>query len=384
MSSDPRSNRPASAISLSVIPVIVLLLGAMLLGVFAARFLRGIDQRPVLDPTAQPREVTAREPEDLTAVEQRNIALFRESSPSVVFISTTQLARDFNFNVTELPRGTGSGFIWSDTGHVVTNAHVIQGARKITVSLADGSTWDARLVGEDPDQDLAVVKINAPAERLKPVDVGSSADLQVGQLVFAIGNPFGLDQTLTTGVISGLGREIRSLSNRVIRDVIQTDAAINPGNSGGPLLDSAGRLIGVNTAIVSPSGSSAGIGFAVPVDTVNRVVPQLIRTGRVERPALGVTIFPDSITRRLGEEGVLIRDVLPDSPAEQAGLKPTEHLQTREGLGDLVVGIDGKRVRSTPELFRALEGKSVGDEITVTVRRQGEERELTVTLGASD
>jgi S1-C subfamily serine protease len=355
---------------------------AVLLGVLASSWLRDFNRGPLFDPAAQPRPVTARAPEDLTAIEQRNIELFRAASPSVVFISTTALAQDFHFNVTEMPRGTGSGLIWSETGHIVTNAHVVQGAQKIQVALADGSVWDARLVGGDPDHDLAVVKIDAPAELLRPLTIGQSSDLQVGQLVFAIGNPFGLDQTLTTGIISGLGREIRSLSNRVIRDVIQTDAAINPGNSGGPLLDSAGRLIGVNTAIVSPSGSSAGIGFAVPVDTVNRIVPQLIRDGQVERPGLGVVIFNDPVTRQLGLEGVLVRDVIPGGAAEEAGIRPTEHLRSLGGLGDLIIAINDEPITETGDLFAFLENASVGDKVTITLLRAGEKRDVTVELHA--
>ena len=240
----------------------------------------------VYDPDAVPRAITPRG--ELAQDEQATIDLFRNASPSVVYITPVALLRDrFSLNVFEIPRGTGSGFVWDDEGHVITNFHVIEGANTAKVTLADQTTWDARLAGTDPNKDLAILRINAPRDSLRPIEIGTSTGLQVGQKVFAIGNPFGLDQTLTTGVISALGREITVGTGRRIRGVIQTDAAINPGNSGGPLLDSAGRLIGVNTAIYSPSGSSAGIGFAVPVDTVNRIVSQLLRRGRAVRPATG-------------------------------------------------------------------------------------------------
>jgi S1-C subfamily serine protease len=228
------------------------------------------------------RPVTPRGP--LAADELANIEVFKRLSPSVVHITTLEVARDFfSRSVQQVPRGTGTGFVWDSQGHVVTNFHVIQGGDAARVTLADQSTHRATLVGAFPDRDLAVLKINLPRERLHPIPVGTSRDLQVGQKVYAIGNPFGLDQTLTTGIVSALNREIDSVNQRTIRGVIQTDAAINPGNSGGPLLDSAGRLIGVNTAIYSPSGGSAGIGFAIPVDEVNRIVPRLIKEGRITR-----------------------------------------------------------------------------------------------------
>lgn len=228
------------------------------------------------DSAVVPREVMLRG--DLFEDEKRTIDLFKRSSPSAVHITT--VGRPSSRNPRQIPHGTGSGFIWDREGRVVTNYHVIRGAASAQVTLSDGSDWQARLVGGFPDKDLAVLVIDAPRDRLRPIPIGTSHDLQVGQKVFAIGNPFGLDRTLTTGIISALGREIESVTDQTIRDVIQTDAAINPGNSGGPLLDSAGRLIGVNTAIQSPSGASAGIGFAIPVDEVNRVVPQLIQQGK--------------------------------------------------------------------------------------------------------
>jgi S1-C subfamily serine protease len=281
-------------------------------------------------------------------------------------------------------QGTGSGFVWDENGHVVTNFHVIQGAQAFRVTLHDNSVWDARLVGGDPDKDLAVLKIDAPSNLLKAIPLGESRPLQVGQKVFAIGNPFGLDQTLTTGVISGLGREIQSVTQKTIFDVIQTDAAINPGNSGGPLLDTAGRLIGVNTAIYSPSGTYAGIGFAVPVDTVNQIVPEIIRKGRVERPGLGIVIWEDRIAAQLRSQdvierrGVLIRELLPGGAADKADLRITSN----EGLGDLIIGIDETDIQTTNDLFRALENHQVGGTVTVRILRNGAIQEIDLTLQA--
>ncbi len=332
------------------------------------------------DTKAQPRPIVPRG--DLAADEQSTVQLFQKCAPSVVYITTLTVRRDvFSLNLLEIPQGTGSGFIWNDQGHVVTNFHVIQKADTARVTLADHSTWEARLVGVAPDKDLAVLKINAPISRLYPIQVGTSQDLAVGQKVFAIGNPFGFDQTLTTGVISGLGREIQSVTRRPIRGVIQTDAAINPGTSGGPLLDSAGLLIGVNAAIYSPSGVYAGIGFAVPVDTVNRVVPQIIRHGKVIRPGLGITIAEEQVTKRFELQGVLVIDVLPNSAAAQAGMRPTRYGERGQvRLGDVIVAIDGKTVKTSNELFVLLEDYQVGDTITVTVQRDGQVKKLPVTL----
>ena len=277
-------------------------------------------------PDATPRAITARG--DLGNDEKATIELFKRCAPSVVYVTNLALRRDFfGLNVTEIPQGTGSGFVWDQSGYIVTNYHVLQRAQAAEVTLSDNSKWPARYVGGEADKDLAVLKIEAPAAKLVPIAVGRSSDLLVGQRVFAIGNPFGLDQTLTTGVISALGRQIRSVTNRSIQGVIQTDAAINPGNSGGPLLDSAGRLIGINTAILSPNGGatggSVGIGFAVPVDTVNAIVPQLISHGKVVRPGLGVTTADDALARRFGLQGALVLHVSPGSAAERAGLRPT-------------------------------------------------------------
>jgi S1-C subfamily serine protease len=251
------------------------------------------------------------------------------------------------------------------------------------VTLGDQSNWRARVVGVAPDKDLAVLKIDAPADRLRPIPVGTSKDLQVGQSVYAIGNPFGLDQTLTTGVISALGREIESVTRRPIQGVIQIDAAINPGNSGGPLLDSAGRLIGVNAAIFSPSGTSAGIGFAIPVDTVNRIVPELIRYGKLTRPGMGVQIAEEQIAERLGVKGVLVVDVVPGSAAAKAGIQPTRREESgRVRLGDVIVAIDGKKIESPNDLFLVLDNHHVGDSVNVSLLRDGKTVQSKVTLTA--
>jgi len=338
--------------------------------------------RQLHDPNAAPRTITPRA--DLAADEQATISLFRLTSPSVVYITTVALRRDFfNLNLFEIPQGSGSGFIWDQDGHIITNYHVIQGASSAKVTLADQSVWDAELVGVDPSQDLAVLAIKAPQHQLKPLAIGTSQDLQVGQNVFAIGNPFGLDQTLTTGIISALGREIKAENGRTITGVIQTDAAINPGNSGGPLLDSAGRLIGVNTAIYSPSGSSAGIGFAVPVDTVNRVVPQLIRYGRVIRPGLGIRIADDATARRMNLPGVLIIQNEAGGAAEAAGLQGTRwDAQGRLILGDIIVGLASTPVRTADDLLNALEKQQIGDTVQIDIIRGQQHKRLPITLQA--
>jgi S1-C subfamily serine protease len=323
-------------------------------------------------------------PGHISDAEHATVQLFQRAAPSVVFVTSLAVRRSpFRLNVTEVPRGSGSGFVWDEAGHVVTNFHVIEGGDAARVTLADQSTWDAPLVGAAPEKDLAVLKIEAPAERLHPIPLGTAGDLLVGQAVFAIGNPFGFDHTLTTGVISALGREIESVAHVPIRDVIQTDAAINPGNSGGPLLDSSGRLIGVNTAIVSPSGAYAGIGFAIPVDTVQWVVPDLIQHGRVMRPSLGVHTANVQITQQLGITGALILDVVPGSSAARAGLHPT--LRDDRGrlvLGDVIVAIDGKPVRTPGDLLLLLEQRAAGDKVRVTVAREGRQRDVQVVLQA--
>jgi len=359
--------------------------GILLVGIIAVAaawmLTRTRSSSPLHDPKAAPRSVTARG--DLAEDEKSTIEIFREAAPSVVYITNLALARDrFSFDVFEIPQGAGSGFVYDSRGYIVTNYHVVRNANALQVTLADHSVWEGEPVGNAADKDIAVVKIDAPADRLKPLAMGSSSDLVVGQKVFAIGNPFGLDQTLTTGIVSALGRDIKSLTGRPIHDVIQTDAAINPGNSGGPLLDSAGRLIGVNTQIATPTGGSVGIGFAVPVDIVNRVVPEIIRHGKVIRPGLGVSTYPDNVARQLGLEGVLISEVREDSAGGQAGLRGT--ILTRDGqvqqLGDVIVEVEGLKTPTFYKLLDALDRFKVGEEVSVTFERGGKRQRTQVRL----
>ena len=334
------------------------------------------------DSRAAPRAVTSRG--DLSGDEKSTITLFRQASPAVVNITAIGVQRDlFTLNLYQIPQGTGSGFVWDQSGNIITNFHVIQNADAAQVTLADQSNWKARVVGVAPDKDLAVLRIDAPANRLRPIPIGTSKDLQVGQSVFAIGNPFGLDQTLTTGVISALNREIESVTRRPIQGVIQSDAAINPGNSGGPLLDSAGRLIGVNTAIYSPSGASAGIGFAIPVDTVNRIVPELIRNGKITRPGLVIQIADEQIAQRLGVTGVLVVDVAKGSAASKAGIQSTRRdAEGRLRLGDIITTIDGKKVATPNDLFLLLEKYKIGEVVMVSLLRDGKTVQARVALEA--
>ena len=318
----------------------------------------------------------------LGADELATIQVFERSTKSVVFITNTALRRDiWSLNVMEVPQGSGSGFVWDLDGHIVTNFHVIYGASTISVVLGEGSDYQAKVVGVDPDHDLAVLKIQAPRDKLVPVQLGSSRDLRVGQKVLAIGNPFGLDHTLTTGVVSALGRSIKSLSERTIDGVIQTDAAINPGNSGGPLLDSAGRLIGVNTQIVSPSGAFAGIGFAVPVDMVARLVPQLIRYGKIIKPGLGVSLVQDDVAQRWGIKGAVLARVDRNGAAGKAGLRGIRETGGgRIELGDIIIKLDGKPVDGIDDLTRILDGHKVGDEVTIEYVRHRKSATVTVIL----
>jgi S1-C subfamily serine protease len=338
---------------------------------------------------AQPRDVTPRV--GLDAGERSRIDLFRNAAPSVVFITTQQRVRNaFTRDVLNVPAGTGTGFLWDSTGHVVTNYHVIRGANAgMTVMLADQRSYQARLVGVSETNDIAVLKIDGPSDTLRPLPIGTSEDLLVGQDVLAIGNPFGLDMTLTTGIVSALGRSITSPSGVTIENVIQTDAAINPGNSGGPLLDSAGRLVGVNTAILSRTGANVGIGFAIPVDTVNRIVPQLIATGRVERATLGVRMLSPqdnaNIVGRLGVQGVLVVEVDVGSAAAAAGLRPTQQDETgRLVFGDVLVEIEGRKITSPANLVGILGLFSPGQTVKVTAWRNGEIVSTNVTLNRSE
>ena len=372
----------------------LLFLGMMVLGVLIGVLISaGLQQ--ALSPASRPAEVGSaggqvsgsRPPAERTELdpeEKHTIALFKEASRSVAYITTQVEQVDFwTRSVTQIPAGTGSGFVWDDRGHVVTNFHVVENADSAKVTLGQDD-YPARVVGAARDQDLAVLKIDARRDKLSPIRVGTSADLQVGQKVYAIGNPFGLDYSLTSGIVSALGRTIQSVSNATIFDVIQTDAAINPGNSGGPLLDSGGRLIGINTAIYSPSGASAGIGFAVPVDTVSRIVPELIAHGKVVRPMLGVGFddrLSDYVTRRLGIEGALLREVYRGTGAAAAGLQPTKLGRGGQIVpGDVVQEIDGKPVRSVNDLLGRLGSYKPGDTVTLTVWRDGGTRKVHVQL----
>jgi S1-C subfamily serine protease len=331
----------------------------------------------------KPRPITP-PPAELGADERATMAVFERATKSVVFIANTAIQRDlWSFDVTEVPQGSGSGFVWNKQGHIVTNFHVIYGADSIKVTLADRSEHLAKVVGADPDHDLAVLQIHVPEGLLEPLAVGTSHDLRVGQKVLAIGNPFGLDHTLTTGVVSALGRTIKSLSNRTIEGVIQTDAAINPGNSGGPLLDSSGRLIGVNTQIVSPSGAYAGIGFAVPADTVNRIVPELIKHGKLIRPGLGVSLVPDAMAARWGIKGLIIGKVSRGGSADRAGLRGArETASGRIELGDIIVAVDGKPVDTIDDLMDIMERHKVGDRIVVDVLLGNKRRSVELVLQA--
>ena len=328
-----------------------------------------------------PRPVAPRGP--LGEEEITTIGIFERASPSVVFITTVQHVRDFfSRNVMRVPQGTGSGFIWDEHGHVVTNFHVIRGAQEALITLADQRMFPAALVGASPEHDLAVLRIEVDFDGPPPLPIGDSADLRVGQNVYAIGNPFGLDHTLTTGIISALDRTIDDERGGTIENLIQTDAAINPGNSGGPLIDSAGRLIGINTMIYSPSGAYAGIGFAVPVATVNRVVPRLITYGRYLRPTLGISANDEIEERLLGtQDGVLVLAVAPGSPAERARLRATEIAQNgRVILGDLIEAIDGEAVSTLEDLIDLLDERGFGERVTLTIRRGDERVRVPVTL----
>lgn len=318
--------------------------------------------------------------------ETNNIEVFKNVSPSVVFVTNKTLRRQlFSLNVMEIPQGSGTGFIWNEEGFIVTNFHVVYRASKITITLQNGNDYDAEIVGAAPDKDIAVLRIDAPNEKLKPIPLGDSSKLSVGRKVLAIGNPFALDTTLTVGVVSALGREIKSVSNRTIKDVIQTDAAINPGNSGGPLLNSLGQLVGVNTAIYSPSGASAGIGFAIPVNSVKKIVPQLIEHGRLFRPVLGVELLPDYWAQRYGVKGVAVMSVQRGLPASTAGMIGIrEDRRGRIHLGDVIIAINDDPVIDQDNLLDLLENFKPGDIVTVTTIRDDDIQNYRVTLATPE
>ncbi len=333
-------------------------------------------QTPLVDPL----------PAAATQLDERNtIDVFRAAAPATVFVTQTQVVRDhFSMRATEVPAGAGSGFIWDAQGHIVTNFHVIQSqgrAPRLTVTLHDRSTWPAEVVGVDPRKDIAVLRIDAPADKLTPIRRPPAGyEVEVGQKAIAIGNPFGLDHTLTTGVVSALGREVMGVGGVTIRDMIQTDAAVNPGNSGGPLIDSRGQLIGMNTMIYSASGGYAGIGFAVPWKTVARVVPQILKTGQPVHVGIGIEVVDDSIARRAGVEGVIVSQVVEGTPAARAGLKGLQ--QTRRGvvLGDVIVGVDQYQVKSFDDLYNALDRFRPGDQVTVKINRDGDLMEVALRV----
>jgi S1-C subfamily serine protease len=336
-----------------------------------------------LNPQIQPRLIAARGA--LTDLEKTNIEIYEKVSPSLAQVTSMAQRNDlFGLNVQEVPEGVGSGYIWDQDGHIVTNYHVVKGADAAQVTLADHSSYQAQQIWAYPNEDIAVLWIQAPRRKLQPVTIGSSHDLKVGQMSYALGDPFGLDQTMTMGIISALDRQIESVNHTTIRGVIQTSAPINPGNSGGPLLDSAGRLIGMSTAIVSPSRAFAGIGFAIPVDEINQVATELIRHGKVVRPALGVEVAQDQVARRLGvDQGAVIMRVQPKSAADEAGLHGVR--RDRSGnitLGDVIVALDDKPIHNLQDLYAALQEHQVGDTVTLTVERDGQRRNVQVTLKA--
>lgn len=362
----------------------LLLLGIFVAEPYVSRFLYAAETARAVTPRGE-----------LAPAEQTTVELFRRVSPSVVHVFAQPSGRSLSVNDYGEDQGggppgggggpgggaqSGTGFIWDEAGHVVTNNHVIENAGPLAVRLSSGETIPAQVVGTAPNQDLAVLRLGRTSRPPPPIAVGSSKDLQVGQAAFAIGNPFGLDQTLTTGIISALQRRLPTGEGRELADAIQTDASINPGNSGGPLLDSAGRLIGVNTAIFSPSGASAGIGFAIPVDVVNRVVPQLIREGRVPQPGIGIIAAQEAAAARIGIEGVAVVRAVPGSPAARAGLRGVDP-RTGE-IGDVIVGANGRPVRRLSDLIAILDQVGVGRTVDLTVDRGG--RTQTVQVEVSD
>jgi len=309
--------------------------------------------------------------------------VYRKVSPSVVSVVNNAYVRRglFSFQVYEVEQGAGSGFVWDKEGHIVSNYHVVHNASRITVAFPDGTGYAAALVGIAPDYDLAVLKISAPPELLHPVTVFSSKNLEVGREVYAIGNPFGLDTTLSAGIVSALGRTITSMTDRKIYNAIQTDAAINPGNSGGPLLNCCGQLIGVNTAILSPSGAYAGIGFAVPSDTVSRIVPQLIKRGRVTRAGLGMQLLPDHVSRRAAIEGVAIYTIFERTPAASAGLQGLRITPGNRLLfGDIITAVNDIKVTTIEELQSILDPLAPGDRVTLSITNNSAARKTEIVL----
>jgi S1-C subfamily serine protease len=333
---------------------------------------RSLQRGGWLGGESAPRPVAPRA--ELQDEERATIALFEQASRSVVSIRSSNLRQFWGERRSwEVPEGSGSGFLWDAEGHVVTNFHVVRAGTLFTVRFQDGTATRAEFVGAAPDYDLAVLRVKGSPGKLEPIPLGTSADLRVGQRTFAIGYPFGLEQTLTTGVIGGLDRDIQSQSDLAIHGVIQTDAAINPGNSGGPLLDSAGRMIGVNTAIASATGANTGVGFAVPVDTVNRIVPRILNEGSITRAGLGISLAQDFLATERGLEGAVVGRVASGGPADRAGIQGMSESDSGEPeLGDVIVGVEGEPIRREADLYQALETFRAGDEVRVRVRRSGD------------
>lgn len=394
------SRRKVVSTSLALLSCLAVLPGAMECSTAAPPEQPG----PEIAPVAAPAAVTPAPPPTLAPVqvavtpevrrpspgarleaEQNVIDVFRAAAPATVFVTQKRLVRDWSMRALEVPAGSGTGFVWDTKGHVVTNYHVVDTGRargSYSVTLHSQKTYDAELLGGDPNKDIAVLRLVGCDEPLTPIRVlPAGVGLEVGQTAVAIGNPFGLDHTLTTGVVSALGREVQGYGGVSIRDMIQTDASINPGNSGGPLLDSGGNLIGINTMIFSKTGSSAGIGFAVPVSTVRRVVPQIIDKGRVVHPGIGIEPLADSYAARTGVDGVVVIRSLPGGPAAKAGIRGLAQDRTGElMLGDVIVGINEHKVKNYDDLYNALDRFEVGDEVEVKLLREGRPESVRVGL----
>lgn len=353
----------------------IFIIGAVLIGMVLLGILLDRTGNHGKKTVSKPRIVSARG--ELANYEMSTISIFNNAAPSVVYIFTENAVSGF-FGRRETRQGAGSGFLWDTQGHVVTNYHVLKGAQRIQVRMDSGEAMDASFVGGSPDHDLAVIRLRSKPDNIQPIPIGSSGNLQVGQAVFAIGNPFGLTRTLTTGVISALDRRLPTAEGREVMGAIQTDAAINPGNSGGPLIDSAGRLIGVNTAIISGSGSSAGIGFAVPVDVVNNIVPVLITNGKVPRPGIGIIVLDEETSAGLGVVGAVIDRVMSGSEADRSGLIGIDYRRRR--LGDIIIGANGQDVNNIDDFLKVLQNLQIGETITLDVKRGETIRNVQVKI----
>jgi len=373
-------NQGATFLSRILLVLVVLTLGALI-----APYWQPAEGPAAVAPVESPATAAAQPVQspspapgaELYDIERSTIEIFEKYAPSVVSVINKALLRDyFSLAIYENTQGSGSGFVWDKAGHIISNYHVVHKASAVQVIMKDGTVYDATIVGLDPDHDIAVLKIDAPAETLTPLPIGASNDLKVGQRALAIGNPFGLNSSLSVGVVSSLDREMQSPPGLTIRDIIQTDAAINQGNSGGPLLDSAGRVIGINTFIVSPSGGSIGLGFSIPIDTVAGIVPQLIKHGKAQRVGLGVSLERDRYAQYYGVEGALIHEVIRGSAADQAGLRGRRPYQ----WGDVIVQIDDVVVRRSSDLRDILDSCAEGDEVEVIFMRNNKKLRTKVAL----